>query len=191
MEQYRNIANLTRESPTMPRTPRPARSGPAGALVRPAKNHQTKLIRTRGKRWSDRAEAEFLATLAASANITAAAEAAGFSTTAIYKRRLREPAFAARWAEAMELGYTRLECLAIEAGAATLGGTPLDPARPLPAMTVADVLNLLKLHRAAVKGGRPQRYAWRAQEPDIEEVRAEVLRRLAVMGRDSCLAAPE
>ena len=49
-------------------------------------------------------------------------------------------------------------------------------------MTAADVLNLLRLHRAGVRGGRPQRYAWRAQEPDIEEVRAEVLRRLAVMG---------
>ena len=167
----------------MSRTAPAVRSGPAGTLVRAAKNHQTKLIRTRGKRWSDRAEAEFLATLAATANITAAAAAAGFSTVAVYQRRLREPAFAARWAEALEVGYTRLECLAIEAGAATLGGTPLDAGRPLPAMTAADVLNLLKLHRATVKGGRPQRYAWRAQEPDIEEVRAEVLRRLAVMGR--------
>ena len=71
----------------MPRTPRAARSGPAGAIVRPAKNNQTKTIRTSGKRWSDRAEAVFLETIAATANITAAAEAAGFSTTAVYKRR--------------------------------------------------------------------------------------------------------
>ena len=80
------------------------------------------------------------------------------------------------------MGYTRLACQAIEAGAAALSGTPLGAGGPLPAMTAADVLNLLRLHRAGVRGGRPQRYAWRAQEPDIEEVRAEVLRRLAVMG---------
>ena len=165
--------------------PEPAPTAPGGAhiTVRRAINCQTKLIRTRGKRWSLAAEENFLAHLAASANITASAEVAGFSTTAIYKRRLREPGFAARWAEAMDVGYTRLECLALEAGAATLAGTPLDSGRPLPPMTAADVLNLLKLHRAQAKGGRPQRYAWRAHEPDIEELRAEVLRRVAVMGR--------
>jgi hypothetical protein len=163
------------------RTPAAA---PAEPSIRRAINRQTKLIRTRGARWSQAAEARFLETLAASANVTAAAQAAGFSTTAIYKRRLNDARFAARWAEAMEVGYTRLECLAIEAGAAALAGTPLDAGGPLPRMTAADVLNLLRLHRAAVKGGPAQRYAWRAQEPDIEEVRAEVLRRVAVLGRE-------
>ena len=157
-------------------------TAPAEASIRRAINRQTKLIRTAGRRWSARAEAAFLETLAASANVTAAAEAAGFSTTAIYRRRLNDARFAARWAEAMEVGYTRLECLAIEAGAAALGGTPLGVGGPLPPMTAADVLNLLRLHRAGVRGGRAQRYDWRRAEPDIEEVRAEVLRRLAVMG---------
>jgi hypothetical protein len=169
----------------MPRIPPAARSGPAGAIVRPAKNRQTKLIRTGGKRWSASAEAMFLEALAASANITAAAEAAGFSTTAIYQRRLNEPGFAARWAEALEVGYTRIECLAIETGAASLAGQPLKGDHPIPRATFAEVLNLLKLHRAKVRGGRPQRYDWRRQEVDIEVVRAEVIRRLAVMGRGS------
>ena len=156
-------------------------TAPAEASIRRAINRQTKLFRTAGRRWSARAEAAFLETLAASANVTAAAEAAGFSTTAIYKRRLNDARFAARWAEAMEVGYTRLECLAIEAGAAALSGTPLGAGGPLPPMTAADVLNLLRLHRAGVRGGRAQRYDWRKAEPDIEEVRAEILRRLAVM----------
>ncbi len=171
--------------------PEPFAAAPAEASIRRAINRQTKLIRTGGARWSQAAEARFLEALAATANVTAAAEAAGFSTVAIYKRRLNDARFAGRWAEAIEIGYTRLECLAIEAGAAMLGGTPFDAGRPLPEMTAADVLNLLRLHRAAVKGGRPQRYAWRAQEPDIEEVRAEVLRRVAVMERQANLLAPE
>ncbi len=169
----------------MPRTPRAARSGPAGAIVRPAKNNQTKTIRTSGKRWSDRAEAVFLETIAATANITAAAEAAGFSTTAVYKRRLNEPGFAARWQAALELGYTRLECLVIETGAATLAGEPLAGDHPIPRASFAEVLNLLRLHRAGVRGGRPQRYDWRREEVDIEVVRAEVLRKLEVMKRCS------
>ena len=77
----------------MSRNPPAARSGPAGAIVRPARNNQTKLIRTRGKRWSAQAEAVFLETLAATANVSAAADAAGFSTVAIYNRRMKEPNF--------------------------------------------------------------------------------------------------
>ena len=50
-------------------------------------------------------------------------------------------------------------------------------------MTAADALNLLRLHRAEVKGGHPQLYGWRRSEPDIEAVRAEVMRKLEAMAR--------
>ena len=181
MEQDGNIANLTRESPAMTKHPRADRCGPAGTTVRRAKGRQTKLIRTAGKRWSAAAEMRFLEHLAASANIKASAEAAGFSTVAIYNRRLKDPHFAARWAEALEVGYMRLECLAIELGTNALSGTPPLGDQVLPPASFGEVLNLLKLHRAQVRGGAPQRYDWRRQEADIEEVRAEVLRRLEVM----------
>jgi hypothetical protein len=46
-------------------------------------------------------------------------------------------------------------------------------------------MNLLKLHRAAVHGGKPQRYDWRAQEPDIEEVKAEILRRVTMVRKNN------
>lgn len=171
----------------MPKTPpaaQPARA-PAitGTTVRRAINRQSKLIRTRGKRWSDAAEATFLATLAASANITAAASAAGFSTAAIYQRRLRDAGFAARWAEAIELGYTRLECLVLETATCTLEGTPFAADHPLVPATFAEALNLLKLHRAQARGGAPQRYGWRLTLPPIEEVDAEILRRVEAIER--------
>jgi hypothetical protein len=50
-------------------------------------------------------------------------------------------------------------------------------------MTVDQAMNLFKLHRAGQQGGKPQRYGWRRQEPDIEEVRAEILRKVAAMER--------
>jgi hypothetical protein len=50
-------------------------------------------------------------------------------------------------------------------------------------MSVEQAMNLFKLHRASVRGGQPQRYGWRQQEPDIEDVRAEILRKVAAMER--------
>ena len=50
-----------------------------------------------------------------------------------------------------------------------------------PAMTVEQAMNLHKLHRASQQGGKPQRYGWRRREPDIEEVRAEILRKVAAL----------
>ena len=171
---------MPKSPPTAPPAPAPAIGG---TIVRRAINGTTKLIRTRGKRWSDAAEATFLATLAASANITAAAAAAGFSTTAIYRRRLREPGFAARWAEAIELGFTRLEWLVLETATCTLEGTPLAADHPMLPTTMADAINLLKLHRAQTRGGAPQRYGWRLTLPPIEEVDAEILRRVEAIER--------
>ena len=167
----------------MPRKPPAQRCGPSGAALRCELGAKTKLVRTKGKRWSGAAEAKFLEVLAASANVSAAAEAAGFSTPAIYKRRLNDVGFALRWGQAMELGYTRLECLALAAGTSALEGVPLAADHPMPAVTMADVLNLLRLHRAQVRGGAEQRYGWRRQEPEIEEVRAEVLRKVEAMER--------
>jgi hypothetical protein len=48
-------------------------------------------------------------------------------------------------------------------------------------MTVEQAMNLFKLHRASVQGGKPQRYDWRRREPDIEDVRAEILRKVAAI----------
>jgi putative addiction module killer protein len=48
-------------------------------------------------------------------------------------------------------------------------------------MTVGQAFKLHKLHRASQQGGKPQRYGWRQQLPEIEEVRAEVLRKVAAM----------
>ena len=88
---------------------KPARKrGAAGRVLRPAVNRNTRIIRSTGARWSDTAEGVFLGHLAATCNVTAAAEAAGFSTTAIYTRRMKEPGFAERWEAALKQGYARL-----------------------------------------------------------------------------------
>ena len=66
-----------------------------------------KLIRGSDARWSKRAEEAFLLELTVSANVRAAARAAGFSGAAVYKRRLKDKRFAAAWDAAVETGGLR------------------------------------------------------------------------------------
>ncbi|MDQ0249978.1 hypothetical protein J2W22_002042 [Sphingomonas kyeonggiensis] len=159
--------------------------GEQGRVVRQARNRKTQVIRTGGKRWSHAAERAFLEELAATANVRAAAEAAGFSTTAIYRRRMRWPGFAAAWQACLEQGYARIETQLIALATDSLRSEPVSGAAVATgkAMSVAEAMNLLKLHRASVKGGAPQRYDARARPPDIEAVRASILRKIEAIER--------
>ncbi len=154
-------------------------------IVRSSRHGRPCVMRAGPGRWSAAKEALFLTALEEGANVSRAAEAADISTTALYARRRREPAFAEAWAAAVRGGYLDVEALLIENAKAVLGGAPAEreAGRLTGAMSVADAINILKLHRSAVKGGAPQRYDWRTQEPDIEEVRAEVLRKVAAIER--------
>lgn len=149
--------------------------------VRASKAGRPCLVRAGPGRWSADAEAAFLEALTGTANVHAAARAAGVSAQAAYARRKQWPAFAAAWDAAKAEGYVRLEMALLHAATATLDPEPEFEAGEPPEVSVAEALNLLRLHRASVAGGAAQRYAWRQREPDIEEVRAEVLRRVAAM----------
>lgn len=154
-----------------------------GRVVRQARNRKTQVIRTSGKRWSQEAEQRFLEELAATANVRAAAAAAGFSTITVYKRRMRWPGFAAEWQACLEQGYARIEAQLVERATDSLRSEPVTGAAAGKAMSVAEMMNLLKLHRASVKGGAPQRYDARALPPDIEAVRASILRKIDAIER--------
>lgn len=151
-------------------------------IVRSSKSGRPCIVRAGPGRWSVRAERAFLAELTATANVKAAARAAGVSAQAAYNRRRLWPAFAAAWAEAKAEGYERIEMLLIHAATATLDPEPEVEAREAPLMSVDQAMKLW-FHRSGQQGGKPQRYGWRLQEPDIEEVRAEILRKVAAMER--------
>jgi hypothetical protein len=153
-------------------------------VVRASKAGKPCVVRAGHGRWSVAGERAFLAALSASANVKAAARAAGVSAVAVYNRRRQWPAFAAAWDAAKAEGYVRLEMALIHAANATLDPEPeVEEAGEAPEVSVAEAMNLLKLHRASQQGGRAQRYGWRRQAPDIEEVRAEILRRVAAIKR--------
>lgn len=60
-------------------------------------------------RWSKAMRVAFLDHLAATCNVIESAAAAGVTPSAVYQIRRRDPRFAARWEEALALGYQMLE----------------------------------------------------------------------------------
>lgn len=163
-------------------------------VVRASKAGRPCVMRAGPGRWSVKSEREFLEELTASANVRAAARAAGVSAVSAYNRRRKWPAFRAAWDEAKAEGWARIELLLIHAATATLDPEPEPAARSEafagPDMTVEQALKLW-FHHAGREGGRRRRHDWRRREPDIEEVRAEILRKVAAIEKAKAVLAPE
>lgn len=181
------------------RSPTPAsanalRTSGGEITVRRGKNRPVQLRRARSGQLSSLGEQAFLAALASSANIRLAAEAAGISWSAIYRRRDASPAFAEAMGAALAIGYDRIEFAALERAAHSLGDrwdegeggaewqALLLEENPLPPMTVEQALRLLHYHRATVKLGEQRRDKKRRQR-SIEEVRASIMRKVAAIER--------
>jgi hypothetical protein len=158
------------------------RRGPAGTNRRAGGKDGPQIIHSRGKRWTEEAEALFLDALAASCNVTWAAQQCGFSKEAIYARRRRDPAFATHWQNALVQGHARIEAGLVAAAIATVEGRAPDPDFPIPPMSVAEMLAVLKLHGAAVHG-EGKRPGWRGRPRSLEEVKDSILKKLAAYDR--------
>lgn len=80
---------------------------PAAVSARPAKVPATpgRKAKAKARSWQE----PFLAALARSSNVTAAAKAAGTDTGTVYKARRADAAFNRRWAAALAEGYDNLE----------------------------------------------------------------------------------
>jgi hypothetical protein len=147
------------------------------------KGRKPKLMRpTNDKRWSAEAEAVFLEALGASCNVRWSAAQAGFTTSVVYRQRIRRPDFAERWEEALQQGYARLEMALVRSAADTMEGIPLEPEHPIPPTTVAEALNLLKLHAANV--GRPGYvFGHHAPTRSMAELREGIQRKIDAIRR--------
>jgi hypothetical protein len=101
--------------------------------------------RVNAKRWTKAAEALFFATLAETANVQMAADACGFSTNALYARRLRHPLFAETWAAAVDTARMRVDLGLIEVAQDSLARLMAGvPGRP-PQLSVAEALHVLRI----------------------------------------------
>ena len=140
-------------------------------------------LKTSRVKWTKAARTAFLEELAATANVTRSAQAAGVSDSSAYLLRRRDLAFAAAWAEALVEGYTRLELLMVQRALEEMGGTaltaPRDTAKTA-ALSERAVLQLLAHHRQSVREHRDVAASREATAPD-GSARAALELRLAAM----------
>jgi hypothetical protein len=153
-------------------------------VIRAGNGRRAVLSRAAAVQWCPRTEAVFLTALAGSANVRASCAAAGMSVASAYVHRAKWPGFATRWRAALETGYVKLEFATLMAACNSIEGAAWDPGAPLPRMRVDEAIALLHLHRGRVRGvgARSGRDPWKAL-PDIETVRADILRKIAVLKR--------
>jgi len=180
-----------RRAPSRAARLRPPRGGHAGTregplVARRGRGGRPQLAAARDSDWTGDKEAEFFAMLGATLNVTAASAAAGFTSKTAWARRRADAAFARRWDAVMEEGAHRLELRLMELAARDIGALAEADAAGADALAEARAPDpdlakwLLAFRRNAAKAPRrrgPQ------QEPDIEEVRAEILRKVAAMER--------
>jgi hypothetical protein len=163
--------------------PRPGRTGARAnaaqeeLIVRNSKNG-AQLVRAGPGRWSRRIERAFLDQYAQSGCIRRAARAAGVSATIIHYRKRLYPGFAADCAAAEARAKERLQGLVTAAGIASFD--PDYAEEDLPKVSVAEAIAILRLKGSApaTGGGAKTR-----PPPSIEQVRDEVLRRIAAIRR--------
>lgn len=152
-------------------------------VVRAGNGRRAVVARARLRQWTPRTEDLFLRTLAASANVKLACEAAGLSVASAYVHRSKWPAFAERWRAALETGYVRLEFAMIDnACSAFEPGDEFELDAPMPSMTFNDAITLMWLHRRSVHDtGKPGRPISKLSDPDV--ARANILRKVAAIER--------
>ena len=92
--------------------------------------------RAGAERWSKRKEAIFFEELAATANATLAADAAGVSSSAVFARRLKHPLFAAKWDAVVRTAKASIDLYLVEETKKSFDPATLDTGDVKPRVTI-------------------------------------------------------
>jgi len=168
--------------------PRAARAGeappdPRELIVRLSKREGAQIVRAGEGRWSPGVETDFFAWLAAGFGVNHAARQIGFSTVALYKRRLRDPDFSARWAAVRAEGLARNDGLLIDSVPRALDPDVMAAADGLPSPTIAEAIQIQRLYRRDEAGEARGRSAWPARPRSLDEMRDSILKKLSAIAR--------
>lgn len=167
--------------------PRRAEEAPSDAralIVRLSKREGAQIVRAGEGRWSPAVEADFFAWLAAGFGVAHAARQIGFSTVALYKRRLRDPDFSARWGVVRSEGLARNDGLLIDAVPRALDPEVMAVADGLPAPSIAEAIQIQRLYRRDGEAGEPRgRSGWPGRPRSLAEVQENILKKLSAIAR--------
>jgi hypothetical protein len=159
--EFRN-SPVTSLPPLLAHAPRESSSPPErgrGVVLQRGNGRRVQVKRARADQWTEETAARFLTALAGTCNVKMAAAAVGTSATSAFARRRLDPEFARAWAEALEIGYARLEAALIESACCFFEGEVVPDDNPIRTMSVAEAIQSLNMNKFAVKGagGRPGR----------------------------------
>lgn len=152
-----------------------------GSIVRPSQDGSGTLVSAphafTSPRWGKRAEESFLLALTVNGNVSRAAKSAGFSTQAVYKRRLKDQRFAAAWDAALETGKARVQSYLVEAATRTFEPDELPVAEDheVPKVTIGEAINIARLKG---NGPAPRLADYEASEEELKEIRARIMDKL-------------
>ncbi len=154
----------------------------------PGKNRR--LVKPRGRdrrvKLGKEKRAIFFEHLAATCNVTASAEAAGVSFSAVYRCRMRDPGFREDWKAALEQGYARLEAALVERAlrgdgrSKVRGDLSLESPDAPEEVDWTKGMELLRKRERALAGQSTNHRL--PQRVPIEEVAAKLVRRLKALG---------
>ena len=146
-------------------------------VMRGGNGRRTQIARARLKQWTPRAEARFLGVLAATCNVKAACAEVGLTAASAYGHAKRWEGFAARWREAVEIGYLRIEAALVEHAGNPLSEREVEVELEMPPMTAAQAIHLLHMHKHQMHGigGRP---GGAGRPKSLEELKPGILRKL-------------
>ncbi|HEX8309596.1 MAG TPA: hypothetical protein VF645_14385 [Allosphingosinicella sp.] len=142
---------------------RPRAAGPAEGLdprplkVRRCRHGGTETVRCGEGRQSPESDHVFLSNLAAGHGVRRSAAMAGFSTNALYARRMIDPDFAARWTAARDQLVARNDMLLLDSIPRILDPDVTEAAEHLAAPTIAEAIRIQTLYRSREDGGGLQR----------------------------------
>jgi hypothetical protein len=127
-------------------------------------------------------KAVFLATLAETCSVKAAADAAGIGTGYCYRLKLSDAEFSAKWQEAIAIGYAQVEeRLILDAMGRAANDAAADEAGRMDKYEREQALNLLKWHREEAVLGTTSRGGRAGRISREEETDRAILARLAIV----------
>lgn len=166
-----------------------------GDEVTVGRNRPAYVRRQRGDALTMAKRQTFLDVVAATANVTRAAAAAGVLPQTFYRLRQRDAGFAAAWDQSMDDGYAALEAMLLERALGAVEQAPGDASRADPG-EFDPKLAMLLLQRRDLRSKAPSNYGRRSRckHVPMAEVERSLLRKLKALRRrleQAGVATPE
>lgn len=136
-------------------------------------------------KWGKHKEAAFFTELAATANVSRAAKAAGVSENAVYQRRLRDGHFTAKWAAVRDMAKASIDMHLLEETKKSFDPDTLDTGGVQPRVTIEQAIRISQSGPKAERGVAapdPFEEAPAPSEADeVDAIREQIIRKLRRM----------